>query len=972
MMSASTTFDAATAIKNAGLPTRTPVTVDLQMCFTYTGGTTPGTTCTWPTSHTTVTVVPHAFGSGYPTAAAGPGQAALFTGEFTTSTTDVSVPGYSGPLTLSRSQASFNGDGTLTGWPTDPATGVFGPGWTANLDGPSAGTAGMDVADNTSVDGTVVLLDTDGSALVFQHPQGRGTYAPTTYVPLTQDTKDSGNTLTVAGTGSATRLTLTEPDGTKTAYAPAGAVSTTAVTTWTPDSVTEPGQNGASTYGHDATGRVTRIVAAVPDGMTGSQCPTAGTLARGCRAMDITYATTTSTTFPGDVSGQVKSVTPTMWDPGTAAMKTVTVATYAYDSSHRLASVTNPVTGLTTGYSWDGASTRIASITPTGLAPYRFTYDASQRLAQVTRDPATTGGSSAALASFVYGIDPTITTTGLPSVQAATVGAWNQRKTPATGYAVFGPDHPVTSTSPAAITASDWPYADLSYVDDQGYTVNTASYGAGAWQLSATDYTALGNISRTLDAAAINTIQAAATAGSPMASAAVDQLSTQTAYTPDELSVTDVTAPQRLITLTDGRQLTLRPRTHTDYDAGAPNGDINPATGGPYRLPTTTTITAVDSTGTVQETTSTTTNSYDKLSSTDTTEGDGWALGTPVKITTGTGAQAITRTTRYDTQGRVTQTRQPASTGTDAGTTRTAYYTAGTNTEDSACGGTPEWAGLTCRTYPAAAPTSGPTLPDSRITAYSYWLTPATTLETSGTATRTTTITPDAAGRPTKAQTTSANIAGSTSRPATFTHYDPATGLVDYTGPTDPGAGTLTSTAKTAVADLWGRQVTYRAETPTAGTYDTTNTTYAPPWPARRRRRREHRRPARHHHLHLRRHRRRQRHRTPRPDHGDDHHPRRHRWSPGLLGSVRRHREHDHPGAARPGVPTPDVRPSRPADVPDLRRAGHPRHPVHRHLREHHLHPRHPGTGPALAHLVPGSRPPRAGRRRVHPRRGRV
>jgi len=38
-----------------------------------------------------------------------------------------------------------------------------------------------------------------------------------------------------------------------------------------------------------------------------------------------------------------------------------------------------------------------------------------------------------------------------------------------------------------------WSYADLQYADDQGYTVNTAAYVAGAWQVSATDYDEKGN-----------------------------------------------------------------------------------------------------------------------------------------------------------------------------------------------------------------------------------------------------------------------------------------------------------------------------------------------------------------------------------------------------------------------------------------------------------------------------------------------
>ncbi|HET7475884.1 MAG TPA: RHS repeat-associated core domain-containing protein [Dermatophilaceae bacterium] len=85
----------------------------------------------------------------------------------------------------------------------------------------------------------------------------------------------------------------------------------------------------------------------------------------------------------------------------------------------------------------------------------------------------------------------------------------------------------------------------------------------------------------------------------------------------------------------------------------------------------------------------------------------------------------------------------------------------------------------------------------------------------------------DAAGRATKTQTTS-TIPGSTARPAVYTHYDPATGQADYTGPLDQTSGQgspLTDAEKTTVYDGWGRATTTRAEAPGGG-YDTTTTSY--------------------------------------------------------------------------------------------------------------------------------------------------
>ena len=58
-------------------------------------------------------------------------------------------------------------------------------------------------------------------------------------------------------------------------------------------------------------------------------------------------------------------------------------------------------------------------------------------------------------------------------------------------------------------------------------------------------------------------------------------------------------------------------------------------------------------------------------------------------------------------------------------TTTTTYYTVGAQPTDAACGNKPQWAGLVCRTGPAAAPDSGPTMPSSQTTKYSMWLAPA-------------------------------------------------------------------------------------------------------------------------------------------------------------------------------------------------------------------------------------------------------
>jgi RHS repeat-associated protein len=840
-------WDATAAATAAVGSDRLPALLDVQVCYTYNYASgSPSKQCTWSTSQTSVQHVPHAFGNGFPTAPAGPGQVALWTGELNTDVTDVSVPGYTGSLSISRSHSTYAG-------PDDVVTGVFGPGWTAQLQGSDAGSAGLQVVDNTAKDGTVVLVDDDGSVLVYRQPGGTKTQDKTgAYTAVGTDTQESGTKLAVSGTAPSLTLTLTEDDATVTSWKPVAYVSGT-TTTWKPDSVTEPGQAGTTSYTHDSSGRVTRILAPVPPGVT---CPATGTLNAGCRALRIVYGTST---LNGDVSGQVKEVWLDIWNPaktGGAGMDSVKVATYSYDSSHRLATVTDPRSSLTTAYTYDGTSNRLASVTPAGLAAFRMTYETAANpdstgrshagwLKNVTRDPADTGGSSVTLSSFVYDLDPATTATGLPDLTAAATAVWGQTRPPTFGAAAFGADHPVTTTYVGGLASTDWPYASLSYTDALGYTVDSASYGAGAWQLSSTDYDAKGNVVRTLDPRAVAIVRDLAAGLAPGETIDPDQYATITRYNADVLDgggnvlvtagsfVVDTWAPARNATLANGTVNWVRPHTHTDFDQGAPNAGVNAATGLPYNLATRVTVGAADAGSATSdplatvpadvETVSVTDTGYDPIDGASVTgDTSGWTLGAATSTTKvfASSTDDITSKTRYDSAGRAVESRLPKSSGTDAGTTLTVYYIAGTGSGDSACDSKPEWAGLVCRTYPAAAPDSGPALPDSRATSYSYLLAPLVSTQTSGTVTRTTTNTYLADGR---ADTTSVAVTGlssSTAVPVTKTTYDSTTGAVNGTQSLDALGAVVASVSTTS--DLWGRAKTYvnSASETTTTTYD--------------------------------------------------------------------------------------------------------------------------------------------------------
>lgn len=885
------TWDAtAAAIAVAGSE-RKPVLLEVRVCFTYPYSSGATTTCTGTSGPTTVHRVPHAFGDGYPTADVADGQVALWTGEFSTSTTDVAVPAFTGDLSLSRTHASYAGPSTIT-------TGVFGPGWTANLDGSDAGLAGMGVDDSTTTDGTISLYTEDDDVLTWRQPGGTRTQdKPGAYEPIGEATTLSGTTLrldhqsTSSGANTAMRLTLTQNDGTRTIFTPVS-YTAGADTTWAPFEVIETGAVGKTTFTRDAAGRITRILAAAP----GVDCPASSTLIAGCRALLIGYATATTatSTAAGDVAGQVKTVDLQTWDPdannSAGAVTTTRVANYAYNAAKQLTAITDPRSNLTTRYEYatSGAATLLTKVTPPGLASFAINYENGTtgtiirpRIKQVVRAAATSGGPTSAEASFVYGINPGATTSGLPDLRAATVSAWGQTTAPTYGAAVFGPDHPVTSTNPTAITAADWPYADLQYTDAFGRTVNTAFHGAGEWQRTAMGYDENGNLFRELDAGGINTFLAdLADVSNSSATDGLDadQYASLTRYsdaitttgtvtengteinkaitTPAGSVQTDTWGPARWAVPSsagdlartdvdpDARGLAwVRPHTSVTYDEGAPNNKINKMSGQHYLLPTTETVTVAPGEGPHGATVAEPVVSRTVTGYAPTALGgvDGWDLGlatstrTVMNGITADDSRDIIQRAAYDTAGRAIKESQPASGGTDAGTTHTTYYTTAANgvTGLSDCGSKPAWDGLICVTGPAAPPSSGPLMPTTRTTGYSPLFAPTTVVETSGTGssavTRTTRSSYLADGRPDATVTTATGLTGSaasTAVPGVKYGYDPATGaetsVASFTT-ADVLTG-ATSGAITTGYDAWNRITRY-----TDANGSTTTTTYVTP-----------------------------------------------------------------------------------------------------------------------------------------------
>ncbi|GAA3537814.1 DNRLRE domain-containing protein [Kribbella ginsengisoli] len=812
-------------IEPTTLNDRVPVLLDVQVCFVY--GT--ASQCTWSQKpDTTVQRVPHAFGDGFPTAGAGSGEVALWTGEFTVSSTDVEVPGYADDLTLSRTHSTYAG-------PSDDVNGVFGPGWKAGFDGIADGVAGFEVVDSSRVDGSIALLSGDGTGLVYEAPNGLrrtgAAFQVGDWVPADEATDLDAGRLTVSGSGAATVLAYTEDDGTVTTFKVTAAPGAGVDAAFRVTGIAVPGVATDTTYSYDGSGRVARILAPSPAGVS---CPATGALNPGCRALRMEYS---SIGTPGI---RLTGVWLDIYNPdkaGGAGMDSIRVGTYSYDSAGRLQKLTDPRSNLSTEYGYNAAN-HLTSIKPPGQVPVQLNYelvDGQERLLEVTRarpvnDPA---GGTAVLARFVY--DVPVSGAGLPDMTAASVGRWNQKSAPTKGFAVFGPEHPVTGTP----TEGDWKYADLQYTDASGYTVNTAEFGANKWQYTAIDYNDQGNAVRELDARALRKV-----IDDPLpAGAAVDQLATLTIYnldskdatgevlTPAGTLVTDTYEPSRQAVLRDGSVQWLRRHVRTKYDQEAPNNGINPSTTLPYRLETSEQASVSDpGTGADIEVIAGSLTRYSLAG-----EADGWDWGlvgesiTDMDLDGSKSAGDQIHITRYDSEGRVIEGRAAGSAsgnGSDAGTTKTVHYSAAPNSAFPACGGKPQWAGQVCTTYPGGSPVSAagqpatPTIPTITVGSYNYMLNPTVTTETSGSVTRTTTLGYELDGR---LKTSSTSVVGlPTSTPVTRkdTTYDPVTGLPTVAialNADNSVAGTVTTGY-----DTWGRQVSYQpsGESATTTTYN--------------------------------------------------------------------------------------------------------------------------------------------------------
>lgn len=776
--------------------------VKLRACFTGVSA------CT---NEITVQLDQNAFGSAYATTSAGPGAVSLLTGNYAIDATDASVSGNLATLSVAR---TFNSRtpgavGTASA-PAAPNAQVFGPGWSATLPEDDTGIDYTRLLDSGAL---VSVTSVDGSVLTFARTATGG------YVPQL-DAAAEGLRLT-KDTATPPAWTLSDLSGTQTVFKTPTACTPGATGTAAPAGtyvlcgVIQPGSSKTTTYAFDATGHVTSELAPLPDGV--SSCTT---MVKGCRRLSLFYATSTTATSSalGDISGQVSRVDFTAYDPATSAMRTVTMATYQYDSTGRLRQVVDPRTNLGVAYTYDGNG-RLATLTPPGQAAWTFGYDGNGRFSTASRTPT---GHAPLTWRVLYGVPLTKAAGGPIDMAASDVATWGQQDAPVTAAAAYGPDY----VAHASASPVDYTGAMLTYIDVYGRAVNTATYGGpvntdgSRWQVSTTEYDSnTGNVLRSLSASN-RTLALSDTSGTSTAVVAT-YYDVQNRYDSTGTILVDTWGPlhQLAYTASDGSlQLVMgRSHAHTVYDEGAPSS------GGPYQLPTTVTSGAslgVDTVGNTQPDVDvrTTVNAYDGQSNL------GWTLRSPTKVTTdpGTGTLNLIRTTTYDAgTGQVVLTTLPASSaGTDAHATKTTYYTgSGTGT----CGGHPEWQGLTCQVGPAGQPATSadaPPVPTSTTT-YTMWNAPAQIKEVvpdSSSTTRTTTLGYDAAGRQISSSIVTSPATG-TAIPTMTTVYNAATGAVDGINFVD-SSGKVTSSISN-LYDNVGRTTDY-----TDATGIITHTTY--------------------------------------------------------------------------------------------------------------------------------------------------
>jgi YD repeat-containing protein len=556
------------------------------------------------TATTQVTVDRAGLTGANATSAVGPGAVSLLTGAYAVTARDAQVTAPHGGLAASRSFAS-----------NDPnRAGPLGPGWRLSLAVDEAGADYESLTDRTE---TVLVTRADGSQLPFVRRSSAAGDADS-YV-AEGEASTEGMTLTFKPAEPVGSYELANLDGDKVTFrradGGAGHLNGGLFRVVKVDAVrgkvgsTDLGP-ATTTVSYTAAGNPRVLLAPTDDG---GSCPDPTSIGQpaGCRALEFLYA-------GGGGSERLQQVR--LWAHGAAAPagglvggdtpvqpQTITLASYGYDTAGRLASVTDPRSGLQVGYGYrsDG---RLSSITPAGgTASWALGYDGQPlpRLATATLDDQPGSGLPAQQSTVRYDLPRDGSTTALPTLTAGEVARWGQQVPPTDLTAVFDP----ATVPDATPTSEQWRGAQLYALDVNGRVVNTASFGgtvdqdtgadqAPAWRISTTEYDdqGRGNVVRSLTAG--NRDRALAASTDPAAQAQQARLlDTVNVYSADGIDLLRSYGPARPVMNSAGTgRVSARSRTSTVYDTGS-QAEVNtghPTPGKSLHLPVRTSTDAVE------------------------------------------------------------------------------------------------------------------------------------------------------------------------------------------------------------------------------------------------------------------------------------------------------------------------------------------------------------------------------------------
>lgn len=710
-------------------------------------------------------------GPGDATASVGPGTVDLLTGNFTTSSTDVSMPTFNSALEFTRSYSSRHAEPGVASWTqainriADEKS-VLGPGWKAGISLEEAGGSewknlkiveekgseeeevGEGEIERFEWNYSYALLTTlEGQEMAFEKNATTGLF--------TTPPEVTGWTLVAEGGG----LVLTDPNGTRTTFSNPGGGSE-----YVPTSISMAG--GSTT-------RTTRVEYELPEAgkkrihmviapyANGALCttPEQAMADTGCRALVFNYAAATKWGASAEYGQRLDSIS--YYAPGLFAGA---VAQYEYDTSGRLVGEWDPrlTAPLKTKYSY-GSNGALRTITPPGQEPWTLeygTYDEEEgvgRLTAVTR-PSLLASPTTAQTTIAYEVP--VSGAGAPyEMGGASVRQWGQKDVPADATAVFPPDQVPTSSPP-----SSYSHATVYYMDSEGSEVNTAAAsptGTGG-SISTSEEDEFGNTVRELSPKNRNAVLA-----EPETKRAerAEQLDTRRFFGEKGTQLEEELGPLHTVTLETGSVASARFKRSVQYDQGMPVG----TTPDPH-LPTRETRGAF--VGGVLKDQKVAETRYD------------WNLRRPEKEITVMGSEKpnIERVTRYnDTTGLPIEESQPSNPGGGgAGTTKFIYNGSGSG---AGCE-TPAYWGFLCKTEPAGQPAAGeelqsgePKLLVKKILSYNGMGEPLKITESPGgeesSGVRSTISEYDPVGRPVSTTVEGGGVA----IPKSETIYSPTTGL---------------------------------------------------------------------------------------------------------------------------------------------------------------------------------------------------